>query len=79
MCRPSVSGSYEDLSDDKDSLELSSQKPAEPVNETQGEVMPLAKDSARRMSNRIPRLVRQSSTMETPVDTSGAMKMTYWF
>lgn len=74
-----MAGSYEDLSNDKDSLELSLRKSAEPENKTQDEVVPFGKDCSRRMSNRIPRLVRQSSTMETPFDTSGAMKMTYWF
>ncbi|PSN48030.1 Carcinine transporter [Blattella germanica] len=75
----SLSGSYEDLSDDKDTLELSSRPTTTTENEDQDEVMPLGKDAARRMSNRMPRLVRQSSTMETPVDATGAMKMTYWF
>jgi hypothetical protein len=80
MFRPSsVAGSYEDLSDDKYSLELSSRKPAEGNQKTHDEAMPLSKDSALRMSNRIPKLLRQSSTMESPVDVSGAMKMTYWF
>lgn len=31
------------------------------------------------LAKRVPRLVRQSSTMETPLDSSGSMKMTYWF
>jgi hypothetical protein len=79
MYRPSVAGSYEDLSDDKYSLELSSQKPGEGNKKTQDEAIPLSEDSALRMSNRIPNLLRQSSTMESPVDVSGAMKMTYWF
>jgi len=79
MCRPSVSGSYEGLSDDRHSLEMLSQKPAENEIRSQDETTPFGKDSAVRMSHRIPRLVHQSSTMESPVDTCGAMKMTYWF
>lgn len=31
------------------------------------------------LAKHVPRLVRQSSTMETPMDSSGSMKMTYWF
>ncbi|XP_033606171.1 carcinine transporter isoform X2 [Cryptotermes secundus] len=74
--RPSsVAGSYEDLSDDKYSLELSHQKPAEGKQKTQDEAILLSQASA----HRTPKLVRQSSTMESPVDVSGAMKMTYWF
>jgi hypothetical protein len=80
MYRPSsVTGSYEDLSNDKYSLELSPRKPGEDNEKTQDEIIPLSQDSALRMSNRIPKLLRQSSTMESPVDVSGAMKMTYWF
>jgi hypothetical protein len=80
MYRPSsVAGSYEDLSNDKYSLELSPRKPGEDNEKTQDEVLPLSQDSALRMSNRIPKLLHQSSTMESPVDVSGAMKMTYWF
>jgi hypothetical protein len=74
-----VTGSYEDLTNDKYSLELTPQKPAECNQRTQDEAMPLRQDSAPRMSNRIPKLLHQSSTMESPVDVSGAMKMTYWF
>lgn len=74
-----MNGSYEDLSDDKYSLEMSSRQPADREIRSQDEAMPFGKDSTLRMSNRIPRLVRQSSTMESPVDTRGAMKMTYWF
>ncbi|KAJ9578896.1 hypothetical protein L9F63_004853 [Diploptera punctata] len=78
--RPSsVSGSYEDLSGEKDNLELSSRPQADTKLELQDEITPLAKNASRRMSNRMPRLVRQSSVMETPVDETGAMKMTYWF
>lgn len=67
-------GSYEDL-DEKDSYELSSQpQPLEMVNE----VTPLERQT-RRQSVRAPRLVRQSSVMETPIDSDGAMKLTYWF
>jgi len=77
--RPSVSGSYEGLSDGGQSLEMSSQKPAENEIRFQDEATPFGKDSAVRMSKRIPQLVHQSSTMESPVDTCGAMKMTYWF
>ncbi|GFG36878.1 hypothetical protein Cfor_08688 [Coptotermes formosanus] len=76
---PSMGRSYEGLSDDKDSLEMTSQKPAENEIRSQDEATPFGKDSAVKMSNRIPQLVRQSSTMESPVDTCGAMKMTYWF
>lgn len=79
MCRPAVSGSYEGLSDGRHSLEMSSQKPAENEIRFQDEATPFGKDSAVRMSKRIPQLVHQSSTMESPVDTCGAMKMTYWF
>jgi hypothetical protein len=74
-----VAGSYEDLSNDEDSLELSLRKSAEPENRAQDEVVPVDTDHSHRISNRILRLVHQSSMMETPVDTSGAMKMTYWF
>jgi hypothetical protein len=80
MCRPSsVAGSYEDLSDDKYSLELSHRKSTEDNQKTQDEAMPLNQVSALRNPNRVPKLLRQSSTMESPVDVSGAMKMTYWF
>lgn len=29
--------------------------------------------------NAKPRLVRQASVLETPLDSSGTMKITYWF
>ncbi|XP_067002469.2 carcinine transporter [Anabrus simplex] len=73
--RPSSAiGSYEDLSNEKEALELSSQ----PQFQEDREMTPFAKDT-RRASFRTPRLVRQSSTMETPIDASGVMKLTYWF
>lgn len=71
----SAAGSYEDL-EDKDSVEL----PVIPESKGIGpsERTPLDR-SIRRHSCRTPRLVRQSSIMETPIDSSGVMKMTYWF
>ena len=78
--RPSsVNGSYEDLSDDKENLELTLRMRTDGEQEIQDEVTPLDKNTSRRMSNRMPKLVRQSSIMETPIDEIGAMKMTYWF
>lgn len=31
------------------------------------------------VQNTKPRLVRQASILETPLDSSGTMKITYWF
>uniref|UniRef100_A0A0A9Y7Z4 Organic cation transporter 1 n=2 Tax=Lygus hesperus TaxID=30085 RepID=A0A0A9Y7Z4_LYGHE len=36
-------------------------------------------NSSMKKPRAIPRLVRQASVLETPIDSSGTMKMTYWF
>ncbi|XP_039278753.1 carcinine transporter [Nilaparvata lugens] len=60
----STSGSYEDLDKTRVDLEMREEIP---VQET-----PL-------FGKPPPKLVRQASIMETPLDASGSMKMTYWF
>ncbi|KAK7872303.1 hypothetical protein R5R35_002760 [Gryllus longicercus] len=73
--RPSLdAGSYEDLSE-RDCYELAS---APQDFETTNEVTPLDRQT-RRQSFRTQRMMRQSSIMETPIDSDGAMKITYWF
>ncbi|XP_049762165.1 carcinine transporter isoform X1 [Schistocerca cancellata] len=75
--RPSsIATSYEDL-EPHETVEL----PVMPQELVQppSEATPLERRETRRFSNRTPRLVRQSSVMETPVDSSGVMQMTYWF
>ncbi|XP_075212320.1 carcinine transporter isoform X3 [Lycorma delicatula] len=59
-------GSYEDL--DKPDVEMELQGDIQ----RQGSLLSRSKITA-------PKLVRQSSVMETPLDSSGSMKMTYWF
>lgn len=72
--RPSSAvGSYEDLSEndvvtrENDVVEMLPQRLSADDRETA------------LLAKHVPRLVRQSSTMETPLDSSGSMKMTYWF
>lgn len=74
LYRPSVTSSYEDLDvlgeESRDVVELKAAPlpPSTPDKETA------------LLGRRVPRrLVRQASIMETPLDSSGSMKMTYWF
>uniref|UniRef100_A0A1B6M3U2 Major facilitator superfamily (MFS) profile domain-containing protein n=1 Tax=Graphocephala atropunctata TaxID=36148 RepID=A0A1B6M3U2_9HEMI len=68
----SISTSYEDLdSEFKDQVELKPQ--------TSLHLSTPDKETAL-LGRHVPRrLVRQASIMETPLDSSGSMKMTYWF
>ncbi|CAB0018695.1 unnamed protein product [Nesidiocoris tenuis] len=61
---------YEDL-DELGALEMNLAQPAAT------ELTSL--NSSIKKPRAIPRLVRQASVLETPVDSSGTMKMTYWF
>jgi hypothetical protein len=73
VSRPnSISGSYEDL-DAPVQVELQQQ-----TTSLSMDVSTPDKESAL-LGRRVPRLVRQASIMETPLDASGSMKMTYWF
>jgi len=86
--RPTTRGSYDDLSDAAESVELPS-LPAvlQLPGREESSVTPLNRsfDATVRRSLSIrgsrgsrSRLVRQASTMETPIDSTG-FKMTYWF
>ncbi|XP_054289222.1 carcinine transporter-like [Macrosteles quadrilineatus] len=70
----SINTSYEDL-DAPVEVELQSQtyRPAMSLSLSTPD-----KESAL-LGRRPPRLVRQASIMETPLDSRGSMKMTYWF
>lgn len=62
----SIHTSYEDLDGQHNVVEM------------QVQMSSLDKGSA--LLGHVPRrLVRQASIMETPLDSSGSMKMTYWF
>ncbi|XP_063241584.1 carcinine transporter [Bacillus rossius redtenbacheri] len=59
-----AAGSYEDLGE-REALEMRERADVSSPRQ--------------RSLSRAPRLVRQSSVMETPQDSTGAMQMTYWF
>ncbi|KAI5704896.1 hypothetical protein M8J75_009800 [Diaphorina citri] len=80
--RPSSSlgDSYEDLSQkDEEENEVIEMLPQRQPSEKDFLNRKMRQTSDKDLLNRRSRLVRQPSTMETPVDPSGVVKMTYWF
>uniref|UniRef100_A0A8D9BIE8 Organic cation transporter 1 n=1 Tax=Cacopsylla melanoneura TaxID=428564 RepID=A0A8D9BIE8_9HEMI len=78
--RPSsVEGSYEDLSQKDEADEVIEMLPQRQPSEKDFLSRKSRQPSDKDLLNRRSRLVRQQSTMETPVDNSGVVKMTYWF
>lgn len=84
MClRPdSHAGSYEDLRE-RDVVEMLPTLPhqeSDPLRGSlRGSVRGSVRDPLRDPLSRRARLVRQASTMETPLDSTGGIKMTHWF
>ncbi|XP_059476559.1 carcinine transporter [Neocloeon triangulifer] len=86
-CVPaSQHGSYEDLSVQLSELNIASveavnaDEPLSPTEATEETPFGSRSKSIRRSIARQSKiLVRQSSVLETPYDSSGAMKMTYWY
>lgn len=62
-----MESSYEDLDNASETIDTVELQESAPDKETA------------LLGRRVPRLVRQASIMETPLDSSGSMKMTYWF
>jgi len=72
-------GSYEDLGD-VSAMEMTSSRPH--TDAPKPSLTTLREEALRRSSSkssRGSRLVRQASVLETQVDSSGMMKLTYWF
>ncbi|CAH0389882.1 unnamed protein product [Bemisia tabaci] len=78
----SHAGSYEDLRE-RDVVEMLPTLPhqeSDPLRGSlRGSVRGSVRDPLRDPLSRRARLVRQASTMETPLDSTGGIKMTHWF
>lgn len=73
--------SYEDLSN-QDHVEEVASSHVRAGGETEGvagELMELKPQTSKPLIRRASKMVRQASVMETNLDGSGAMQMTYWF